>query len=246
MTVLCYHAVDPAWSAPISVDPELFERHCAWLAKRRKVVPLDALVGAGGRDRAVAITFDDGFASVYDHAFPALRRYGLPATVFAVAGTLTARGRPVDWLDRPPTTGPPPTLTREQLLEMREAGIRVGSHGFAHADLTALGSDEIEHDLRQSRQVLEDLLGEPVPFVAYPRGRHDRRVRDAARRAGYTHAFTLPEGREPAGPYAWPRVGIYAGNGIGTLRLKVHRLYLPLRTGIRSASAEHQTTAASR
>lgn len=246
MTVLCYHAVDPAWSAPISVDPALFERHCAWFTRRRRVVALDALVGAGGRDRGVAITFDDGFASVYEHAFPALRRHGLPATVFVVAGTLTAHGRPVDWLDRPPTTGPPPTLTREQLLEMREAGIRVGSHGFAHADLTALGSDEAERDLRESRQLLEDLLGEPVPFVAYPRGRHDGRVRAAARRAGYTHAFALPERRERAGPYAWPRVGIHAGNGIGTVRIKLHRLYLPLRTGIRSASSGHETVTARR
>jgi peptidoglycan/xylan/chitin deacetylase (PgdA/CDA1 family) len=246
MTVLCYHAVDPAWSAPISVDPGLFERHCGWFAKRRRVVPLDALVGAGGRDREVSITFDDGFESVYDHAFPALQRNGLTATVFVVAGTLSARGRPVDWLDRPPATGPPATLTRDQLLEMREAGIGVGSHGFAHADLTVLGDAEAERDLRESRELLEDLLREPVPFVAYPRGRHDRRVRDAARRAGYSHAFALPERRERAGPYAWPRVGVHAGNGIGTLRIKMHRLYLPLRTGIRSASAEHRTVTARR
>jgi peptidoglycan/xylan/chitin deacetylase (PgdA/CDA1 family) len=246
MTVLCYHAVDPMWSAPISVDPQLFERHCAWLAMRRSVVPLDALVVAGRRDRQVSITFDDGFASVYDHAFPALLRHGLTATVFVVAGTLTAGGRRIDWLDRPPTTGPPPTLTREQLLEMRKAGIRIGSHGFAHADLTALGDDEAEGDLIESRRLLEDLLGEPVPFVAYPRGRHDRRVREAARRAGYTHAFTLPERPEQAGPYAWPRVGIHAGNGMGTLRIKTHRLYLPVRTAIRGASTDHRTVTTGR
>jgi len=235
MTVLCYHAVDPSWSAPISVHPSLFERHCAWLAGRR-VVPLEASVATGPRGRGVAITFDDGFASVFEHAFPILRRYRLPATVFVVAGTLGAHERPVDWLDRPPAAGPPRTLTRERILEMREAGIRFGSHGFAHADLTTLEGDDVDRDLRDSRELLEDLLDEPIPFVAYPRGRHDRRVRAAARRAGYTHGFALPERWERPGALAWPRVGIHAGNGIGTLRIKTHPLFGPVRTGIRSVS----------
>ena len=246
MTVLCYHAVDPAWSAPIAVRPELFERHCEWFATRRSVVPLDAVVGAGRRDRQVSITFDDGFASVYEHGFPALVRHGLPATVFVVAATLTAEGRSVDWLDRPPDSGEPATLTAEQVLEMRESGVRFGSHGFTHADLTTLAGDEAERDLRESRELLEDLLGEPVPYVAYPRGRHDLHVREAARRAGYTHAFSLPERRERAGPYAWPRVGIYAGNGIGTVRIKTHPLYLPVRTGMRSVSADARQGVAAR
>jgi hypothetical protein len=37
MTILCYHAIDPGWSAPISVHPLLFERHARWLTRRRRV-----------------------------------------------------------------------------------------------------------------------------------------------------------------------------------------------------------------
>jgi peptidoglycan/xylan/chitin deacetylase (PgdA/CDA1 family) len=236
MTILCYHAVDPGWSAPISVHPLLFERHARWLARRRRVVPLESIVASGDGRRDVALTFDDGFTSVLHHAVPVLSRYRLPATMFVVAGTLVDGGRPVDWLDRPPTTGPPETLDREQLLELREAGVRIGSHGSSHADLTGLGEDGCERDLRESREILEDVLREPVPFLAYPRGRHDARVRRLAEQAGFTHAFALPDRREAAGPYAWPRVGIYGSNGVGTLRIKTSPGYLSVRSRLRPGS----------
>jgi peptidoglycan/xylan/chitin deacetylase (PgdA/CDA1 family) len=240
MTVLCYHAVDPDWSAPISVHPQKFAAHAAWLARRRRVLPLDLMVGSRssggtGRGRDIAVTFDDGFASIFDHAFPVLMRHAIPATLFVVAGTLVNGGREVDWVDRPPPAGPPRTLSRSQVLEMRDAGVRFGSHSLVHADLTRLGDDECERDLRESRLVLEELIEGPVPFLAYPRGRHDARVRRAAERAGYTHAFGLPARREAADRYSIPRVGVYHANRVRTLRIKTNPMYLPLRSSIGAA-----------
>jgi peptidoglycan/xylan/chitin deacetylase (PgdA/CDA1 family) len=149
--------------------------------------------------------------------------------VFVVADTLTPEGRTVDWVDDPPSAGLR-TLSRDQILEMREAGVRFGSHSDRHRDLPTLSDEECLRDLRASRELLEDLLGEPVPLLAYPRGLHDARVRLAAERAGYAHAFTLPETRETYGPYAIPRVGIYPGNGPRGLRAKTSRWYLAVRT----------------
>jgi peptidoglycan/xylan/chitin deacetylase (PgdA/CDA1 family) len=235
MTILCYHAVQPGWDAPISVIPRAFEEQMAWLAAHRTVVDLTAAVAAmdaKGRlpSGTAALTFDDGFASVHEHALPVLRRHALPATVFLVAETLTPAGRTVDWVDRPPPDGPPETLTIDQLHEMAEAGVRFGSHGFSHRRLPDLADHELEEDLRRSREVLAEVLGEASPFLAYPRGLHDGRVRRAAERAGFTHAFGLPERREQAGPYAVPRVGIYHGNDVRTMRIKLARWYLPART----------------
>ena len=90
-------------------------------------------------------------------------------------------------------------------------------------------------DLRRSREFLEDLLNGPVPFLAYPRGLHDEGVRRAARRAGYSHGFALPEGPERVDEYAVPRVGIHRGNGTRTLAVKSQaavprRPSLPSRT----------------
>lgn len=177
-----------------------------------------------------ALTFDDGFSSLHEHGFPVLARHRLPATVFLVAETLTAAGRPVDWVDTAPAEQLT-TLTIEQVREMQDAGIRFESHSFSHLDLTSLSFEDCVRDLTDSRELLEALLGRPVRLLAYPRGRHNASVRAAAERAGYSHAFTLPEGREPVGPYAVPRVGLFDGNDVRHLRVKSARSYLRLRTG---------------
>ncbi len=234
MPVLCYHAVDPAWRSPLAISPDVFARQCAWISRHRRVVSLGEVVDRmNGSVRlphgVTALTFDDGFDTLHTHAMPILREHGLAATVFLVAGTLAAARPAVDWVDDPPPQ-PLATLSRSQVLEMRDAGIRFGSHSFAHHDLTVLGEDECERDLRASRELLEDLLGDPVPWLAYPRGRHNERVRRAASRAGFTHAFTLPTGPESMGPHAVPRVGIWPKDGINALRAKTSDWYLRVRT----------------
>ena len=235
MTILCYHAVQPGWTAPMSMDPAGFAEHGAWLARRRTVVPLrEALprLDRTGRLPAgqVVLTFDDGFSTVHDHALPVLTRHRLPATVFLVAQTLTDSGKEVDWVDHPPAARLT-TLDLEQVRELQRAGVAFESHSWSHRDLTGLTFEDCVRDLRDSRELLESLLGHPVRLLAYPRGRHNDAVRAAAQRAGYTHAFTLPDRREPVGPYSLPRVGVYHGNGVGHLRIKSARPYLPLRTG---------------
>lgn len=226
--------MDPAWESPLAIEPVNFEKQCAWLARHRRVLPLQDAVeqlDASGRlpRGVVALTFDDGFAGVRTHALPIITRYRLPATVFLVAETLTSAGKTVDWVNKPPPW-PLETLTCDQVKEMQGAGVSFQSHTWAHRILPELDFDTCVEDLRDSRELLEDLLGHPVPLLAYPRGRHDEHVRRAAAKAGYTHGFSLPEQPEQPGPFAVPRVGIHRGNGVMTLRIKCARAYLPFRT----------------
>lgn len=234
MTILCYHSVQSHWKSPLAVEPADFARQCRWLAHRRRVVPLrEAIPLLDRRGRLprgmVSLTFDDGFEALYHHALPLLVRHRLPATVFLVAQTLTPEGRPVDWVDSAPPE-PLTTLTRDQVREMQAAGVDFQSHSYAHHTLTELSFDDCVRDLRDSRDYLADVLGRPVTSLAYPRGKHDERVRRAARHAGYDHAFALPEVAEEPGPFAIPRVGIYQGNGMATVRVKSSRSYLRVRT----------------
>jgi len=234
MTILCYHATEPGWQSPMSVEPADFDSHVRWLVRNRTVLPLSVAVGRLDRSGrlpsgSTALTFDDGFNSVHEHAWPVLRRQRVEATVFLVAATLSPTGHPVDWVDTPPSY-PLKTLNMDQVMEMQAAGVDFQSHSNAHVDLTTLGFDECVRDLRDSREALESVVGRAVTMLAYPRGRHNEGVRRAAERAGFRFAFSLPERREPPGPFSIPRVGIHRGNSLLNLRIKSRREYLPMRT----------------
>lgn len=243
MTILCYHSIQPRWNSPLAVEPEEFAWQAAWLRARRTVLPLSVALtrldrsGRLPRGQA-ALTFDDGFRALHEHAMPVLTEERLPSTVFLVAQTLTPQGQEVDWVDTPGTE-PLETLTLDQVLEMQDAGVDFQSHSWAHLDLTRLTYAECVRDLRESRELLSDLLGRAVTLLAYPRGRHDPHVREAAEAAGYTHAFALPERGEPVGDFSVPRVGIYHGNGHLAMRVKSARPYLRLRTDERVAAVAH-------
>jgi peptidoglycan/xylan/chitin deacetylase (PgdA/CDA1 family) len=235
VTILCYHAVDPGWQSPLSLPPSIFRRHCEWLARHRAIVDLGEAAGktdARGRlpSGLCAITFDDGLGSVFEHALPALVHYGLPATVFLVAGTLGSRAQKVDWMDNGPR-GFLPALTLGQIEEMAASGVRFGSHSYSHRDLTSLTEDECYQDLHDSKVLLEDVLGREVPLLAYPRGLHNEGVRRAARRAGFSHAFGTARRRPAPSRWGIPRMGVYTGDGELKLRIKSSRAYASARTG---------------
>jgi peptidoglycan/xylan/chitin deacetylase (PgdA/CDA1 family) len=235
VSIICYHALDAEWTSPLAVEPSAFEAQVAWLTRRRLVVDLDLAIARLDRQGRLprgmaAVTFDDGFASVFDIAWPLLRQLGMPFTAFLVAQTLAEQGRPVDWVDDPPAT-PLRTMTLAQALEMQEGGAVIGSHSYAHANLTELSDVDLDLDLRESRELLSELLGQPADLLAYPRGLNDARVRRSAARAGYRAAFTLPERREPVDRFGVPRVGIYRRNGIAHLAAKSSRRYLDARLG---------------
>ncbi|MFN2489118.1 MAG: polysaccharide deacetylase family protein [Actinomycetota bacterium] len=245
MSILCYHSVSDGWDWTYGVTTKAFDKHCSWLASRGSTIDLVDAVGrmsSSGRlsDGAVGITFDDGLSDVFDHAFPTLATYRLPATIFVVTKTLVDGNAGVDWIDEP-FLSPPRALTRDQVLEMREAGIRFGSHSHTHAALTTLSDEECERELSESREVLEDILSTPVSFLAYPRGLESERVRRAARRAGFSHAFRTAKRSNAIDPYALPRVVVRRGDTQRKVRRKTSWWYSEVRTG-RAALVSHRRT----
>lgn len=234
MTILCFHTVEPGWDdSTLALTPDAFDRTCAWLARRRDVVPLETAVQRLDRrfrptGRTSAITFDDGWAGVAEHAWPILRNHGLPMTLFVIADSLRSDEIDLSWVDRPPAA-PLRVMGLDEIRELAADGMHIGSHSMRHADLRTLSFDECLADLTQSKEMLEDLLEMPITTLAYPKGDHDAGVRRAAERAGYDWAFTLPEEREPTGRWAVPRVGVYPGNSERTLFLKTRRHYLDAR-----------------
>jgi peptidoglycan/xylan/chitin deacetylase (PgdA/CDA1 family) len=228
MTILAYHAVDPTWRSPLCVAPELFERHLDWLVRRRGIVPLAKAIARPRARREVALTFDDGFASVHAHALPRLLAVAATATVFPIASLLAdgAGGGPAAGVP-----GSPSTLTVDQILELQATGLTFGSHGFAHTDLTRMSDGELRDDLRRSREILEDVLRATVDIVAYPQGLNDERVWRIARDVGFRRGLAMSRRRRGGGEFEILRAGVYDTNGVRVLAAKTSSWYLPLRTG---------------
>jgi peptidoglycan/xylan/chitin deacetylase (PgdA/CDA1 family) len=208
--VLCYHAVSDAWPDPLAVRPSAFERQIRGLLRRGyRSVTRDGILRGGSRE--LYVTFDDAYKTV-GAALPILERLGVPATIFACS-SYADDGRPLAVPELARQAGAYPrelaTMDWDELREVAERGFDVGSHTVTHPHLPELDDLRLEGELRDSRAAIEDELGRPCSFLAYPFGDEDDRVRAAARRAGYRAAFALRASRSPADPYALPRVDIY-------------------------------------
>jgi peptidoglycan/xylan/chitin deacetylase (PgdA/CDA1 family) len=215
--VLMYHRVAPSLQAQewrYAVESARFRAHLDWLAKNGWVaVSLAAFVAWHARGeplppRSVLITFDDGFAGLHEHAFPALRALGWPAVVFLVSGLIGGRDT---WMSRDRGKQREHALLGvEQIAEMARHNIDFQSHSASHADLTTLDDDALRREVAGSRESLQSLLGTPVEHFAYPFGRYDDRVRAAVQAAGYRMAFSVQPGfnRIGADPLAIRRIDV--------------------------------------
>lgn len=200
--------------------------------------PGAAAEALAGDERVLHVTFDDAFTSVVE-ALPALERLGVPVTVFACS-QYARDGRPLDVpelaRDAAALPGELATMDWEQLRGLAERGVEIGSHTRTHPHLRRLSDEELELELRESRDVIEAELGRPCPFFAYPYGEEDARVRRAVQAAGYEAAFAIQSDERDVDPYALPRVALFRSDTnplraalktTPTIRRAVRRLRAP-------------------
>jgi peptidoglycan/xylan/chitin deacetylase (PgdA/CDA1 family) len=193
--VLCYHRIEqpPAGASGDTnfVTPELFARHLAMLARSGYTgITVRDLLRWQREDhplprRPIALTFDDGYASVVEHAVPQLAQYGWPCTLFAVSAYLG--GRNVWDPHAPPAT----LLDAVALRQLLADGHDVGAHTRHHRRVRGLDAAAAAEELAGARQDLEQLLGTTCHSVAFPYGSHDPIALQRVREAGYTGALTL-------------------------------------------------------
>jgi peptidoglycan/xylan/chitin deacetylase (PgdA/CDA1 family) len=151
--------------------------------------------------RCAVITFDDGWKSQYEVAWPIMKKFGYPFTMFiyteGVRGGSLGGGEAITW---------------EQLADMRDNGVDIQAHSATHQDLreghsimlAALGGKRtrtkltgpeyqkwVQNEVVGSKELLEQRLGIKVNCFAVPYGNYNEHVKELARNAGYEAMFTV-------------------------------------------------------
>ncbi len=223
--ILVYHRIGGG-ASKMDVSPGSFESQLRWLLDHGyHVVRLSDLAAfLAGRQplppRSVVITFDDGYESFNQYAFPLLRKFSMPATLFVYSDFL----------------GAPGALKWPQLEILLASGlVDVQAHSKSHRRLTERTAGEtdsafraqLDTELRQPRALLERRLaanGLRVRHFAYPYGDADEVVLDAMRRHGYELGLTVVPGSNPfyASPLLLRRIMIYGEHNLEDFKSRLN------------------------
>lgn len=164
-------------------------------------------------DKAVVLTIDDGYDSVYDEAWPLLKKYGLKATLFIYTDFVGAGA----------------ALTWDELREMRASGlIEIESHGKSHASLAPLPEDDdqaayelrLAAELSASEATFMAKLGDSPKFLSYPYGNSSRTIASMLKDNGYLLAATVTRGPNSSfvDPFLLHRTMIYDNHTLGDFK----------------------------
>jgi peptidoglycan/xylan/chitin deacetylase (PgdA/CDA1 family) len=171
---------------------------------------------------AVAITFDDGLMSDYRYALPLLQEAGISAHFF-ISTAKVGTTRYMDW----------PEITR-----LHQAGMKIGSHGHHHADLSLPALSRIVHELTNSRNLLEERIQHPVSIFSAPYGLLSRRLVLAAKQAGFQEICNSRCWPSKPGNRLIARVPVYATTTIKEFRALLEgQALIYLRRNVRAGSA---------
>src|SRR5881296_2473456 len=206
--IFCYHRlVDKIRYPGTEITPAAFEAQMKELKDRGiTVISMQDLLAWKRSEknippRCAVITFDDGWKSQYEVAWPIMKKYGYPLTMFiyteGVAGGSLGGGQAITW---------------EQLADMRDNGVDIEAHTATHQDLreghnimlastggkktrTKLTGPQYEQWVRNEvvgcKELLEQRLGIKVNCFAVPFGSYNEHVKELARNAGYEAMFTV-------------------------------------------------------
>lgn len=222
-SIITYHRFGDARHPATNIRLEQFDAHIAEMTSGKyAVLPLPEIIGAllQGRalpDRAVAITIDDAFRSVYTEAWPRLRAAGLPFTLFVAT--------------EPVEQGLPDFMTWDQIREMHDGGATIGAHTHSHLHMVEATLNENRAEIETSNRILTRELGITPNLFAYPFGEASRAIMKLARNNGYIVAFGQHSGAiDAALPHFYlPRFPLNEGHGsLERLRLALNALPLPV------------------
>lgn len=211
--VLMYHHVNPHRGDMVTVTPGTFEEQMRFLSESRiRTFTIDELLSymkgdLRPREKAVAVTFDDGWLDNYVYAFPVLRKYRIQATIFIVTDRAEKASEKAGEIPSALPAHRESTALLEQgeeqrvalnwdlIREMAQSGlVRFYSHTKTHRKCDRIPEEEISEELGGSKRVIEEKLGKPCPYLCWPYGKYSALSVDVAKRLGYNALFTTKHG----------------------------------------------------
>lgn len=188
--ILMYHSVNPN-ALPenrLAVSVRAFQRQMDFLKRNHyNVLPLEDLANLIKENKGIpnhtcAITLDDGYRDNYIYAFPILKRYELPATMFIIVNEVGRQDR----------------LSWDQIKTMQDSGIiTFGSHSLGPEPLKNIESEqELRAQIFDSKKILEEKLGHKINLFSYPEGGFNPKIRQLVRDAGYKASVATSPGKK--------------------------------------------------
>ncbi|MFC1561218.1 polysaccharide deacetylase family protein [Candidatus Latescibacterota bacterium] len=177
LPILTFHDISKRTSV-ISIPPGVFQCNIAKLYESgyKSLNLMEAVNflrrGVQFPDNAFVITFDDGYQSVYEEAFPVLKCYNMSATVFLAVGEKEAVKSRVQL----PSLDERTMMSWDEIREMQQMGITFGAHTCTHQNLTHLPFERVKAEVCDSKAIIEDALGTTVVCFAYPYGHYNHQV----------------------------------------------------------------------
>jgi peptidoglycan/xylan/chitin deacetylase (PgdA/CDA1 family) len=191
VSIIGYHRFEKKPRDPLAITPEHFRQQMQEIkASGIPVIPMaDLLAWRRGEKsippKAIVLTIDDGYNDTYSIAWPILKEFGFPFTYYVYLHYISVGGRAITW---------------DQLAELRDAGVDIGSHTVSHANLIRPKAKDLAgqpydqwlwNELKTSKDTLEQKLGIKVTTLAYPYGIHNDAIAQKVLEAGYEAAFTV-------------------------------------------------------
>jgi peptidoglycan/xylan/chitin deacetylase (PgdA/CDA1 family) len=198
--ILMYHSIENKETG-FSVTPENFLKQMKFIKDNGyEVISLNELVGSIKNKKRlernkVVVTFDDGYKDNLVYAYPVLRKFNFPATIFLVTGYIGLPFKKGDERE---------FMNWNDVRLMSERGISFGGHTRTHYNLGLLNDDGLGfEEIAGSKKIIEEKTGKPADFFCYPGGAFNEKAKALVIKTGYKGACTTNRG------FASPNSDVY-------------------------------------
>ena len=185
--VLMYHRFDDSKNISTNISPSTFEDQMNYLKNNNyKILRLSSLYdffynGKKIPDKSVFITIDDGYKSVFDTAYPILKKNKFPFSIF-ISAKYISDDRKSDF------------MSWEMLKKLKADGVEIYNHTYDHKSLNLMSDNEIIENIEKNHSILSKMVGTNFNFFSYPYGESNLRNEKLLEQLGFSLAFSQHSG----------------------------------------------------